>query len=130
VTPSPAFLARVRDYAVEQPSFTVPFAAWELGCSAEYVRQAIQPLLKHGVIEVVEPREGRFPAVYAYVPPPADASYRRRWAGPEEIKADLAPRRGSPVPRTGGAIGPSGKPGTDRKKQALGHRVKRQRQGT
>jgi hypothetical protein len=125
---------RIRDYAVTQPSFTIPFMAWELGISSSAATIAAQPLIERGVVRQIEPRCGPYAAVYAYVEPqPAQngGATRRRLPLPE-LDAGLgldAPARGVIVPHTG-TEGPSGKPGRDRKRQEKGVRVKRQRQGT
>jgi hypothetical protein len=129
-------LRRVRDYAVNEPGFTVSFAAWDLSqtgkpITPEAVRLCMPALLKQGVIEVVEDA-GRAGKVYAYVPPPlSDATRDRRlFAELDDARiGELAPARGIVVPHTG-EEGPSGKPGRDRKRQSKGVRIKRGRQGT
>jgi hypothetical protein len=135
---SEATLRRIRDYAVEEPSFTTTFAAWDLSqqgkpITPSAVRLAIPYLLEKGVIELIEDN-GRQGKVYAYKQPPNGAPPRRLFteldASRVERIGELAPARGTEIPHTGQAIGSSGKPGVDRQRQAAGFRVKRQRQGT
>jgi hypothetical protein len=129
---SAATEARIRDYAVNEPSFTVPFAAWELGLSPAAVAIAAQPLIERGVVAQIEPRRGPYAAVYQYVPTPTTPTQRRRVPLPEldnGLVGSAAPTRGKIVPHTG-TEGPSGKPGRDRKRQERGVRVKRARQGS
>jgi len=127
-------LARLRDYACEEPSFTTAFAAWELGVSPSAVSLGVKELLRLDIIRQIEPRSGPYGAVYEYKPVPNSEPKRR--AIPELDAAisnaigELAPRRGEAVPFTGGPVGPSGRPGYDKRRQERGHRVKRQRQGT
>jgi hypothetical protein len=125
-------LRRVRDYAVNEPSFTVSFAAWDLSqtgesISSEAVRLCVPALVKQGVIELVEDG-GNGGKVYAYKPPPESvrAPGRRVFA---ELDDARDPRPAMPVPHTR-AQGSSGKPGRDRKRQERGVRIKRGRQGT
>jgi hypothetical protein len=129
-----ALLARIRDYAVEEPSFTCPFAAWELGVSQSAVTFAVEELLRMGTVRQIEPARGPYAAVYTYAPveepPPTSRRIFRELDASMALRADLAKATGEPVPLTGKAVGPSGRPGRDRRKQELGHRVKRQRQGT
>jgi predicted DNA-binding transcriptional regulator len=123
--------ARIRDYVVEQPSFTIAFAAWELGITVTPIGWAVEQLLKDGLIRQIEPQKGPYAAVYQYEPPSE--------AGPGIVRSNFpeldeglgreAPRRGVIVPHTR-AVGPSGKPGEDKKRSARGVRVKRARQGT
>lgn len=138
--PSEKLLKRVRDYAVDEPGFTCAFAAWDLTTNHNYkvgaaaVKGAVAVLLDMGVVEKVEDA-GRFGKVYAYVPPLATITRIEPRVSLPELDAAIgvgaqSPRRGSEVPHTGGAVGPSGRPGRDRKKQEAGFRVKRQRQGT
>lgn len=67
---------------------------------------------------------------YSYIHP------RDNTTGPNERpngEPRIAPTEGAPkatVPHTGRGKGPSGKPGLDKKHAAMGHRVRRDRQGT
>lgn len=65
---SAATFARVRDYACDEPSFTVAFAAWELGLSTSAIGACVEQLLEHNAIERIEARSGPYGAVYAHVP--------------------------------------------------------------
>lgn len=133
-------LKTVRDYAVAEPSFTCAFAAWDLSTnrgykvSGEAVRNAVAVLEGKGIVEIVEDA-GRAGKVYAYVPPPSEpvTQIRETTKFPEldqSFRVEYLASRGEPVAHTGGAIGPSGRPGRDRKAQAKGFAVKRARQGT
>lgn len=133
---SERLLKRIRDYAVEEPSYTCAFAAWELGISVGPVNLATKILLEKGIVKEIEPRAGPYAAVYAYDPPrngkpvarlfpELDASRVERVAG----VGSEAPKRGAPVAHVS-PVGPSGRPGRDRKRSAAGFKVKRQRQGT
>jgi hypothetical protein len=123
--------ARIRDYAVQEPSFTIAFAAWELGLTAGPVGWSVRQLLTDGLVRQIEPRQGPYAAVYQYVPPtePGLGIVRSRFP---ELDAGIgreAPVRGVVVPHTR-AAGPSGKPGYDKKRSERGVRVKRSKQGT
>lgn len=130
----------VRDYVVMEPSFTCTFAAWDLKTnhdrevSAEAVRIAVIELEGKGIVALVEDG-GRAGKVYAYVPPPptvpqiTDTTTKFPELD-ESFRVEYLASRGEPVAHTGGAIGPSGRPGRDRKAQAKGFTVKRHRQGT
>jgi hypothetical protein len=130
-------LRRLRDYAVDEPSFTVPFAAWELGLSSSLVSLGVAELLKKGIVQEIEPRSGPYAAVYAYDPPTGDGvpswqpgSKRRLFAELDDARiGELAPPRGVAVPHTH-VEGASGKPGHDKRRQVRGVRVKRRRNGT
>jgi hypothetical protein len=129
---SEATLRRVRDYAVEEPSFTAPFAAWELGVSTSVVRAAVEKLLEGGVVIEIEPAQGPYAATYAYAPMPEVNGQPVKRHFPELDDArigELAPARSKVVPHTR-TEGPSGRPGRDRKRQAKGVRVKRGRVGS
>jgi hypothetical protein len=129
-------LRRIRDYAVNEPSFTAAFAAWDLSrtgkpISSTAVTLCIPALVEQGVIELVEDG-GRRGKVYAYVPPPPglQPSRPRLFTELDDARiGELAPTRSKVVPHTG-TKGPSGKPGQDRKRQEKGVRIKRGRQGT
>lgn len=125
---SEALLKRCRDYAVEEPSYTVAFAAWEMGISSSAWNIANAELLRLGIVREIEPRVGPYAAVYAYVPPPETKGNVRRLF--PELDESRQTHGAAPVPLTGQPKGPSGRPGRDRKVQERGHRVKRQRQGT
>jgi hypothetical protein len=129
-------LRRVRDYAVNEPSFTAPFAAWDLSqtgepISAEAVRLCMPALLKQGIIEVVEDG-GRFGRVYAYAPPPTAhpaLNARRLFAELDDSRiGELRPAQ-VVVPHTR-EEGKSDRPGRNKKRQAKGVRIKRGRQGS
>lgn len=117
-------MKRVRDYAVAEPSYTVAFAAWELGISVTAINNANAELLAKGIVAQIEPRRGPYAAVYAYVAPTGNG---HRLALPEldehRIAADLAPERGVIVAHTR-AEGPSDRPGRNRKRQQKGVRIK------
>jgi hypothetical protein len=128
-----ATLKRIRDYAVEEPSFTVPFLIWELGVARGTADIAVRELLRLGIVKEIEPQAGIYAAVYAYDPPTVENGRRARLPLPD-LDAGIgigsqAPRRGDPIAHVT-PIGPSGRPGRDRKVQERGVRIKRQRQGT
>jgi hypothetical protein len=130
-------LKRVRNYAVEEQSFTCSFAAWDLSRTGEQVsvtpvKWAVEELVRLGVIRLIEDN-GRHGKVYAYVPPPKETVTRTNFP---ELDASrllgvgaLAPVRGVEVAHVR-PKGPSGRPGRDRKRQANGVQIKRARQGT
>jgi len=130
---SAATLQRVRDYVVEEPSFTIAFAAWELGLSSAAVGSCVTSLLEGGVIQQIEERNGPYAAVYTYTPPGPQPPKRRHFPELDDSRAAgvgaEAEQRGVIVPHTR-SEGPSGKPGRDKRRQANGVRVKRRRQGT
>lgn len=101
-------LSSVRDYVVDEPSYTVPFAAWELGISATAVQIANAELLRLGIVHQIEPRKGPYAATYAYRPIPGDAHSPRRRVGNGHRPRKVKPSE--PVPGTGKPVGPSGKP--------------------
>lgn len=125
--------ARIRDYVVGEPSFTIAFAAWELGLTVTPIGWAVEQLLSDGLIRQIEPRKGPFAAVYQYTPPEDAGLPIVRSNFPE---LDEARRIGSEAPVRGVVVahtreaGPSGKPGYDKKRSQRGVRVKRVRQGT
>jgi hypothetical protein len=139
--PSEKLLKTIRDYAEAEPSFTASFAAWDLTTNHGYaisgsgVRNAMDVLEARGQITLIEDG-GRMGRVYVYEPPKPV-----RHISPIEPRVSLpeldagigigsaAPKRGTIVPHTR-TEGPSGRPGRDRKRQARGVRVKRDRQGT
>src|SRR4051812_25583551 len=99
---SEASLKLVRDYAVEEPSYTVSFAAWDLGVSRAVVDAANAELLRLGIVSQIEPRNGPYAAVYAYRPPSSARPVSRLFPELDEsralgIGAD-APVRGKVVP--------------------------------
>lgn len=55
----PETRAGIRTYLLNEPSFTVPFAAWDLGFSDTAIRHVVQALLRSGDIEEIEPRDRR-----------------------------------------------------------------------
>lgn len=133
-----ASLKRVRDYALEEPGFTVTFLVWDLKqrgqeISGSAVKTAVDKLLADGTIKVVEDG-GTMGRVYAAAP-----ARNVRLISPlpnthfpeldEARMADLAPERGKVVAHTR-RHGSTGKPGKDRKLQEEGWKIKRTRQGT
>jgi DNA-binding Lrp family transcriptional regulator len=124
---SAATFARVRDYACDEPSFTIAFAAWELGLSTSAIAECVARLLEQGTIEEIEARSGPYAAVFAYAPVDASTTTVRRVYFGELDDArigELAPARSVVVPHTH-TVGSSGKPGRDRKRQKAGARIKR-----
>jgi hypothetical protein len=116
---------KVRDYMVSEPSFTVPFASWELGVSRPAIRLVLIEALKKGWVEEIEPAATPYAAVYAYNPPPSEVVQRVRLPELDAgLEPDLAPRRGVIVPHTR-SQGPTSKPGETRKRQQRGVRIKR-----
>ena len=132
----PEMVKMLRDYAIEEPSYTCAFAAWELNVHPSSIINANRELLKLEIVEEIEPRCGPYAAVYQYKPIPKRPNNVRRLHLPELDESRVigigaaAPRRGVAVAHTGGPIGPSGKPGLDRKRGRAGKTVKRARQGT
>ena len=131
---SAATKARVRDYACTEPSFTIAFAAWELGVSRAVVAGCVAQLHDQGVVTVIEPRVGPYGATYAYAPidesSPRNRSDVRRLDALVDVEVGVdAQQHGVVVPHTR-SEGPSGKPGRDRKRQQRGVRVKRNRTGS
>jgi hypothetical protein len=51
---------RIQHYALTEPSFTIPFAAWELDLSDTCVRHVVMDMLRAGQIEQIEERERRY----------------------------------------------------------------------
>jgi hypothetical protein len=51
---------RIQRYALTEPSFTIPFAAWELDLSDTCVRHVVMDMLRAGQIEQIEERERRY----------------------------------------------------------------------
>lgn len=106
-------MERIRNYAVTEPSYTIAFAAWEMGLSPGTVSAANYELLRLGIVHKIERRSGPLAAVYAYRPIPGDAhSPRRRGevrSGQHTVRAVS-----TPIPGTGKPIGPSGKPSPKR----------------
>lgn len=136
---APGDTEAVRDFAVAEETFTVPYAAYLMALPVARVTTAVRKLVDRGVLRLVEPPvRGRYggPAVWGYAPidalPVTSRRSVRRFVSEEPlvVMPDLAPERGVAVATTGVVHGPSGRPGRDRKRQELGHRIKRQRQGT
>lgn len=130
-------LAAVRNFCVSQPDkFGTADVAEALGISRstakKYVDQLVThkpPILEqHGTV-------GRY-VRYSYIPPQKGAGPTHRPRHEREVMAKAGVRIGSrakgdrAVPHTGRMIGPSGKPGRDKKLAEQGKRVKRHRQGT
>jgi hypothetical protein len=133
---SEATLRRVRDYAVEEPSFTVTFAAWDLSRTGESitstaVKEAVKLLLAKGIVRLIEDA-GRFGKVYAYAPPTGDGiptwqpgQKRHLFAELDDARiGELAPTRGGVVAHTR-IRGSTGRPGEDKRRQARGVRMTR-----
>lgn len=131
---SEATLKRVRDYAVDEPSFTTSFAAWDLSRTGEpisrmAVKLATDELERLGIVRLIEDG-GRMGKVYAYDPPQNGSRPRSRPALPE-LDAGIgvgraAPQRGVVVPHTR-IRGESDSPGEDRRRQARGVRLSRRK---
>lgn len=51
---------RIQRYALTEPSFTVPFASWELGLSDTCIRHVVTDMLRAGQIEQIEERDRRY----------------------------------------------------------------------
>lgn len=127
-------LHRMRDYAIEEPSFTAAFAAWELGIHPGSAHNAVAELLKLGIIEEIEPRSGPYAAVYRYRPIEEEPNgmtpkQRRRLFGElDDARAAgvgiEAQPRGVVVPHTR-IEGVSHSPGRDRRRQERGVRLAR-----
>ena len=133
---SEAMLKRFRDYAVEEPSYTISFAVWDLKqrgtpMSDLSIKSANDELLRLGVVKLIEDH-GRAGKVYAYEPPKPARHISAVPASPalfpelDESRrvGELAPARGVVVPHTR-VRGRSGKPGKDADRQARGVRVKK-----
>lgn len=118
----------MRDFAREEQTFTVPYAAYFTGISVRHVKAAVAKLQRNEIVEIIEPAQrGRLggPAVYGYIaidrtPVPRPQHY-------EHIPADLAPARGQSLAFTGQTKGPSGKPGENRVMLKRGHRVRKKK---
>jgi hypothetical protein len=125
---SASTFARVRDYACDEPSFTIAFASWELGLSTSAIGACVERLLEQGTVEQIEARSGPYAAVYAYAPIDSTSTTnvrRVRFGELDDARiGELAPARGIVVPHTH-TEGPSGKPGRDRKRQQQGARIRR-----
>jgi hypothetical protein len=113
-------LKRVRDYAVEEPSYTVAFAAWELKLSKTAINLANAELLRLGIVHEIEPRKGPYAAVYSYRPIPGDSHSPRRRVEPPAQQSPSAVGTSAPVPYTGKPKGPNG-----RANRSSAHRVRR-----
>jgi DNA-binding Lrp family transcriptional regulator len=121
-------MIRIRDYVVNEPSFTVAFAAWELGLSVSAIGAAVAELVDADVVEQIEARNGPYAAVYAYKVPKADKVPKRRPLHLPELDAGVgvdASPHGVIVPHTR-ARGESDTPGKTRERQKRGVRVRRQ----
>lgn len=130
---SQRMLKRARDYAVNEPSFTVAFMAWEFGVDDSAVRPAIKELLRLGIVKEIEPQSGPNAAVYAYnaeIPTNGTTPKQRRrlFAELDDSRAAgvgiEAQQTGIIVPHTR-IRGTSDSPGRDRRRQASGVRLAR-----
>lgn len=112
-------LARIRDYAVNEPSYTIDFAAWEMKVSRTTVMAANAILLEKGIVHVIEPQNGGYATVYAYNPPPNTAPTSRVVHDrPNSLPRAVA--GAEPVPYTGQPKGPGDKP-----RRQSAHRIRR-----
>jgi hypothetical protein len=124
---------RVLDHAASEPSFTAAFLAWDMGIPSSTAFAAVARMIKERRVDEIEPRSGPYAAVYVVRPVRHVDRVSRPLLHLAELDAGIgvaAPQRGSVVPLTGKADGPSDRPGRDRRKQEAGRRVKRARQGT
>lgn len=140
---SEATRVRVRDWIVVERTFTCAYASWDIKRTtgitthASAVKTVVEEMMAKGALRLIEDH-GRAGKVYEYVEPRHEAQVHRlpeRRAPLPELDAAIgigaaAPARGREIAHTGGPVGPSGRPGRDRKRQEAGFRVKRQRQGT
>lgn len=136
---SEATLKLVRDYVVDEPSFTVSFAAWDISTNrgrpitATAVSLATKELLRLGIVELIEDN-GRRGKVYAYVEPPQNGTAPRSRPPLPELDSGIGigvegAQTGRIVPHTR-PRGESDSPGKTRKRQERGVKIKRARQGT
>lgn len=135
-TPQRVSLAAVRDFCVSQPDkFGTADVAEALGCSRGTAKKYVDMLVTHRP-PILEQHGtvGRY-VRYSYIPPqkgtgpthrPRSESQMMRRAG---VGSD-SPVRRQQIARTGKMIGPSGKPGMDKKRAEQGKRVKRHRIGS
>lgn len=125
--------ARLLAVATEEPSFTGPYLAWLTGKSVSLVALAVKRMNEERRLDLVEPKQGTFAAVYTVRPVRHVSAVSPSRLALPELDAGVgvaAPKRGEVVPLTGRAKGPSGKPKTDRTRKEAGHRIKRARNGT
>ena len=124
---SAELLQRARDYVRDEPGFTAPFMAWEMGIPLEKAKALTARLYKDGYVYMVEPASRPHPAVYAYKVPRhvlgADAAPRLYQDDEEPLVADLAAKQGVIVPHTR-IRGQSDTPGRTRKRQRRGERIR------
>lgn len=59
---------RIEHYALNEPSFTIPFAAWELKLSKSAIELGVHPLIKSGQLVEIEPACGPYAATYTVKP--------------------------------------------------------------
>jgi len=62
----PELRDRITQYARTEPSFTAPFAAWELGCSTAIVKSVVTRLANENKLVEIEPAAGPNAAVYRW----------------------------------------------------------------
>jgi hypothetical protein len=118
--------------ATAEPSFTGPYLSWLTGKSVSLVALAVKRMNEERRLDLVEPKQGTFAAVYVVRPVRHVSAVSPARLALPELDAGVgaeAPQRGVVVPHTR-PRGSSGKPTTDRKRQERGVRVKRARQGT
>jgi hypothetical protein len=125
---APTTIQRIRDWVIEEPGYTVAYAAWCLGISPELMRQANAELLRLEIVRQIEPKIGHEGAVYAYNPEITNGRPPQRKPLPE-LDASIgvgseAAQRNVVVPHTRHE-GASDRPGRNRKRQAKGVRVRR-----
>lgn len=137
-TPQRVSLERVRDVAVTLPDkFGTRDIASALGCSPSTARKYVEMLVKHKPPILEQHGTVGRGVRYSYIPPQNGRGPTTRPNHEREVMAkagvgrqSVAQRRGISVPRTGKMIGPSGKPGRDKKLAEQGKRVKRHRIGS
>lgn len=114
--------------ATAEPSFTGPYLAWLTGRSVSLVNLAVKRMLAERRLDLVEPHQGTFAAVYVVRP----VRHVGAVSGPRLVLPELdagigvdAPQRGDVVPLTGRARGKGDTPGATKRAQEAGHRVRR-----
>jgi hypothetical protein len=124
---SEATLRKVRDYVVEEPSYTNAYAAWELGISRESVACATTILESKGIVVMFEKAAGPHGATYRYAPIEEPTPKKRRTTA----RGGVGSENGAlPVATTGRRKGRAGSPMQDAKRQANGHQLRRTKRGS